>query len=336
MAWPRFLRRLFGRGDVGDRRRSQETETFRLVAEQSLDVIFRARSSDGRVTYISPSAERLFGWTPAEMMDRGGDVSANSFLHPEDQPRVGAAVARHFASEVSDLKLEFRIMHRDGHPIWVETNARTVADPVTGKPTDIIFNMRDISAKKTREEALTVAARTDGLTGLANRRAFDEALDREWTSTLAMGGRMSLLLLDVDHFKLFNDGYGHQVGDDCLRAVATAVSGACLPPAFAARYGGEELAIILPDCDAAAACAAAEKVRKAILDLRVPHATNPAADGVVSASIGVATALAGIGGSTTMPLALLTAADHALYKAKAEGRNRIGVAMVLAGDGPVT
>ncbi len=333
MALPRFLQRLFGRTGRDERHRVQEHETFKLVAEQSLDVIFRARSSDGRVTYISPSAERLFGWKPEEMMRQGGDVSANSFLHPEDQPRVGAAVARHFSSEVSDLKLEFRIMHRDGYPIWVETNARTVADPVTGKPTDLIFTMRDISAKKTREDALALAARTDGLTGLANRRAFDEALEAAWTQTLAMGGRMSLLLLDVDHFKLFNDSYGHQVGDDCLRAIAGAVSGACAPPAFAARYGGEELVIILPDGDGAEAVAIAEKVRAAILDLRIPHAANAAGGEVVSASIGVATALAGMGGSTTMPQGLLTAADHALYKAKAEGRNRVGTAMVIAGDG---
>lgn len=333
MAVPRFLQRLLGRAGARDRLRAQETETFRLVAEQSLDVIFRARASDGRVTYISPSAERLFGWKPEEMMKRGGDVSANSFLHPEDQPRVGAAVARHFSSEVSDLKLEFRIMHRDGHPIWVETNARTVTDPATGRPTDLIFTMRDITAKRAREEALALAARTDGLTGLANRRAFDEALEAAWTQTLATGGRMSLLLLDVDHFKAFNDGYGHQVGDDCLRAIAGAVSGACAPPAFAARYGGEELAIVLPDCDGSHACAIAEKIRTAILDLRIPHAANAAGGEIVSASLGVATALAGMGGSTAMPQGLLTAADHALYKAKAEGRNRVGTAMVIAGDG---
>lgn len=327
-----FLRRLLGARSPLAKRRSHEEETFRLFAEQSLDVIFRVRS-DGIVTYISPAAEALFGVSPAEMMRRGGTVAANSFLHPDDQAHVAAAVARHFAQEVSELKLEFRIMRGDGRAVWVETNARTVANPETGRPADLIFTMRDISATKAREAQLTEAAHTDGLTGLANRRAFDAALRREWAATLASGGRLSLLLLDVDRFKQFNDGYGHQVGDDCLRAVAGAVAATCTPPAFAARYGGEEMAVILPGHDAPDAVAVAERTRAAIAALRVPHADNPAGGGFVSASVGVATALADVGGSIAMPQALLTAADHALYKAKNEGRNRVGTAVLLAGDG---
>lgn len=330
MALLQFLRRLLGRREEAERRAAHDADTFRLLAEQSPDVIFRVRSN-GVVTYISPSVEALYGVTAEEMMARGGDVTANDFVHPDDRERVAAAVARHFVGEVSELKTEFRIL-RHGEPVWVESNARTVANPKTGKR-ELIFTVRDISAKRAREEELAAAARTDGLTGLANRRAFDEALGREWSAALANGGRLSLLLLDVDRFKQFNDSYGHQVGDDCLRAISGAVSAACTPPAFAARYGGEELAIILPGCDTAEAVEIAEKVRAAIAGLRVPHAGNPAGDGLVSASIGVATALGVAGGSTTMPQALLTAADHALYKAKNEGRNRVGTAMVLAGDG---
>lgn len=323
-----FLHRLFGRTPK-KKDSSREADTYRLLAEQSPDVIFRVRS-DGVVTYISPSVEALYGVTAAEMMARGGDVTSNEFLHPDDRERVEKAVASHFTRQVSELKTEFRILRR-GEPVWVESNARTVTNPDTGR-LELIFTVRDISAKRAREDQLTLAAHTDGLTGLANRRAFDVALVREWATTLATGGRLSLLLLDVDRFKQFNDGYGHQVGDDCLRAIAGAVSAACMPPAFAARYGGEELAIILPGCDAPEALRIAETVRAAVGALRVPHAENPAGGGFVSASIGVATALAGIGGSTTMPQALLTAADHALYKAKNDGRNRVGTATVLASD----
>jgi len=323
-----FLRRLFG-GGAKKKRSTREADTYRLLAEQSPDVIFRVRS-DGKVTYISPSVEALYGVTAAEMMASGRDVTSHEFVHPDDRARVAKAVASHFSHQVSELKTEFRILRR-GEAVWVESNARTVENPETGK-TELIFTVRDISAKRALEEELTAAARTDGLTGLANRRAFDETLDREWSATLASGGRLSLLLLDVDRFKQFNDNYGHQVGDDCLRAVANAISSACEPPAFAARYGGEEIAIILPGYDAAEAIGAAERVRAAVVGLRVPHVENPSGEGFVSASIGVATALAGIGGSPTMPQALLTAADHALYKAKSEGRNRVGTAMVLAGE----
>jgi diguanylate cyclase (GGDEF)-like protein len=176
-------------------------------------------------------------------------------------------------------------------------------------------------------------AMKDGLTGLANRRSFDETLEREWSATSRDGTQMSLLLLDVDHFKLFNDSYGHQVGDDCLRAVAAAVVAAVRPGDIVARYGGEEMAVILPRADAACAERVAEKVREAIVALALPHAARPQG-GTVTASIGVATAVACIGGTMRMPEALLASADTALYKAKSLGRNRVEAGLLLAPADP--
>jgi PleD family two-component response regulator len=107
----------------------------------------------------------------------------------------------------------------------MEMNARLVRDFTTGAPKEFVTVMRDITERKILEERLSALARTDGPTGLSNRRAFDEALEREWKRTLREGSQISLLLLDIDHIKEFNDRYGNQVGDDCLRTVAAAVRG---------------------------------------------------------------------------------------------------------------
>jgi len=146
-------------------------------------------------------------------------------IHNEDQVLVAAALDRHLSGEIDELMLEFRMMRRDGSPVWVETNCRTVRDPSTNRPSDLVLTMRDISLKKALQSELSELARKDGLTSLANRRAFDEFLDGEWARSLRGGTEMSLLLIDVDHFKAFNDRNGHQVGDDCLRTIAATLQG---------------------------------------------------------------------------------------------------------------
>ena len=169
---------------------------------------------------------------------------------------------------------------------------------------------------------------------IAHRRAFDEALDRVWRDTLRHDAHLSLLLLDLDHFKGLNDHYGHQVGDDCLRAIAVVVMDSAKRPVdVAARYGGEELAVILPGTDQAGASAVAERIRQAIEALELPNPANLEGGERVTASIGAATALSRIGGTNAMPQALLLAADSALYKAKEEGRNCVRSTMVLVPPG---
>ncbi|MGI4830887.1 MAG: GGDEF domain-containing protein [Janthinobacterium lividum] len=182
-----------------------------------------------------------------------------------------------------------------------------------------------------REHELQELARTDSLTGLLNRRGFDQVLEEVWHATVRAGTQMSLLLLDIDHFKNFNDLYGHPAGDDCLRAVATAVSGSLSRTSDrAARYGGEELAIVLPGTDAEGAIKLAEQIRLAVLALRLPHPKAFEQPGFLTVSVGVATALARHGGSMRMPESLLLTADMALYKAKREGRNRAAPMLLVA------
>ena len=163
-------------------------------------------------------------------------------------------------------------------------------------------------------------ANLDGLTQIANRRSFDRAMQREWKRLRRETGVLSLILCDVDDFKAFNDTYGHQAGDNCLRSVARALNGKIKRPAdLAARYGGEEFAVILPNTAAEGAFHQAESFRRAIETLFIPHAGSSTGD-YVTVSFGVSTF---VPGDDATPEDLIAKADAALYKAKESGRNKV-------------
>ena len=163
----------------------------------------------------------------------------------------------------------------------------------------------------------------DGLTGLANRREFDTTLKQEWQRATRTELPLSLLFADIDYFKRYNDSYGHQAGDDCLKKIADSLQHTVHRPAdLVSRYGGEEFVMILPDTTSGGALAVAEKVLAHIADLNIPHKHSDAVDHV-TLSIGVATLCPEEGSS---PDELVEAADKALYKAKENGRNCIEVA----------
>jgi len=180
--------------------------------------------------------------------------------------------------------------------------------------------------EKSREQ-LAEANRTlqklsslDGLTGIANRRTFDETLSKEWNRAVRDQKPLGLIMLDIDFFKLYNDHYGHQGGDDCLKKVAKGLEAAINRDAdFLARYGGEEFSAILPDTDIQGAVKVAEEMRQSIKSLHIEHVMSKVSD-IVSISIGVASM---IPQNDTEQETLIAAADQALYKAKEEGRDRI-------------
>ena len=176
-------------------------------------------------------------------------------------------------------------------------------------------------ALETANRQLTELTVTDALTGLANRRHFDLALVEEWARAQRSGQPLALLMVDVDFFKPYNDHYGHQAGDDCLRRVAHFLRGAARRSGdLVARYGGEEFAVVAADTDLAAALSLAEAMRATVAAAAIPHAVTPVAGGTATVSIGVAVTVPKFGET---PERLLLRADAALYLAKSQGRNRV-------------
>jgi diguanylate cyclase (GGDEF)-like protein len=198
-----------------------------------------------------------------------------------------------------------------------------------GKERFCLIEVRDVSNSMDRErrlldhaESLRARSYVDALTGIANRRYFDVALDRELRRAQRSGSELSLLLMDIDSFKAYNDHFGHQQGDTCLTTVAKALAATLKRPAdVAARYGGEEFAAVLPDTSAEQARIVANAIREHIASLKLAHspsATRPH----VTLSVGVASFDKD---SLNDPAALIEAADKALYAAKRSGRDRVVV-----------
>ena len=172
---------------------------------------------------------------------------------------------------------------------------------------------------KAQSDLLRSWAYIDGLTGVHNRRHFDERLTSEWGRALRAGSALSVILLDVDYFKRYNDRYGHQAGDDCLRRVAATLKiGLLRPGDLVARYGGEEFICLLPETDLDGALKLARRIGQQVFDQQIEHADSSAAP-VVTVSLGVCSTSKGVSGTA---LALLREADAQLYKAKANGRHQ--------------
>ena len=199
-----------------------------------------------------------------------------------------------------------------------------------GSPRHCLIQINDVTIavgreKLLREQTMVLRSQTfaDGLTGIANRRHFDVAIEKEMRRAMRTGSPLSLLMIDIDHFKDYNDHYGHQQGDDCLIRVAAELAAMLQRPTdLLARYGGEEFAAILPDTDATQALRMAEAIRKHAAGLRIPHAKTGNEVKHITVSIGIATQHPQQ--QPTIP-ALIGAADRALYLAKGAGRNRVMV-----------
>ncbi|WP_262031699.1 sensor domain-containing diguanylate cyclase [Microvirga sp. Mcv34] len=184
----------------------------------------------------------------------------------------------------------------------------------------------ELRRRETAETELAVLARTDGLTSLANRRTLDERLETEWLRAAREKAPVSLLMIDVDRFKAYNDIYGHQAGDECLRTIANTIANAARRPSdVVARYGGEELAVLLPGLNEIDAVTVAEKIRSKVEALCMLHEANVPCR-ILTVSIGSATRVPSLDRSRIGPKDLITLADAALYEAKQGGRNRIAVA----------
>jgi diguanylate cyclase (GGDEF)-like protein len=180
-----------------------------------------------------------------------------------------------------------------------------------------------LSTSRELSQTLEQMLRVDELTGIANRRLFDDMLEKEWRRAKREHTVLSVIAVDIDHFKAYNDYYGHPAGDECIRAVARTMSDTLHRPGdLAARIGGEEFAFLLPDTPVGGAVRVSELIRRRVLALGLKHA-DPAVTGPVTVSLGVASS---DNPGIATPSELLRAADKALYRAKGEGRNQVAVA----------
>jgi len=299
-----------------DRVARSEAE-LRLLAENSSDMLIRLDTDLCR-TYVSDACRRILLMEPAELI---GNANRDS-VHPDDLPMIMATLQGLRAGGEA-ASFSFRQFRKDGTMLWLESNVRRLRGDG-----GFVMVSRDITPRKQAEMQIVEANRLletlaaqDGLTGLANRRQFDAVIEQEMRRARRSGATLSLVLIDVDCFKSYNDQFGHLAGDTCLRAVAEAVRGALRRPGdLAARYGGEEIAVVLPDIDEVGAVSIAEHIREAVRGLGLEHPGN-LADRIVTISAGVGT-LAPVQESH-MPEDLIEPADHALYTAKSAGRNRV-------------
>lgn len=298
----------------------QLSKLHQLIGDNSRDAIVLSDLSGHRL-YCSAAAEHIVEWRPEELLTRE-DLAA---IHPEDRARAGAAIQKLRTGSDSAM-IECRMRNKDGSYTWVEACLRIVEDPKDGPDNYVLSIVRDVSERKRAEQRLIEAysaveamAITDALTGLPNRRRFDQDLATEWLRGAREQEPLSLLMMDIDKFKVYNDTFGHIRGDGCLKQVAEACMDViCRPGDLVARYGGEEFSVILPNTSSEGALAVAQEILEAVRHRRLPHPGSSFQ--VVTVSIGCATGIPTYGKHATE---LLDLADQALYAAKASGRNRV-------------
>jgi diguanylate cyclase (GGDEF)-like protein/PAS domain S-box-containing protein len=302
-----------------ERRLQAIAALHKLVTENSRDVIIIA-DFEGHRSFVSAAGAHWGEWIREDLLN----VKSLDLVHPDDRPRLAETILELRAGKDGAL-VECRIRNRDSSYIWVEASLRTIRDSATGLPKGILNMVREITEHKLAEQQLADAyhtvealAVTDALTGLANRRRFDQCLITEWRRAMRDRKPLSILLIDADLFKSYNDTYGHLRGDSCLKQIAEAAQDVVARPGdLVARFGGEEFAVILPNTGSSGALQLAHDICAVMRNRELPHCASPA--GVVTVSVGCATLIPQLGQHAA---SLIDCADKALYQAKRTGRNR--------------
>ncbi len=318
-----FVQALLRRRAEAALARSERRLTLALTAANEglwdLDVVA------GRI-YYSLKCHDLLGYPAGSF---GDDPKAwHALVHPDDRHVLSKYPMDGSGSE--QIKIDVRMRTAGGSWRWMRIRGKVVEHSSTGRPVRVIGTISDIQDYMETQAALKIAnaklqklAARDELTGIGNRRRFDQHLVQQWRRCRRDKTPLSLILCDIDHFKAYNDTYGHLQGDRTLQAVAQAIDATLKRPTdLVARFGGEEFAVVLPATDQAGAVALAGEIRTAVEQLAIDHRTSGIAPHV-TISLGVATIVPCDG---MLPHLLVKAADKALYGAKAGGRNTIRAA----------
>lgn len=297
----------------------ESEKSFRLLAENSSDMISK-HSREGLYTYVSPACYTLLGYRDDELIGR----SPFDLYHPDDKQRMHENQDLIY-KQVEANTITYRMRRKDGTYRWFESTARVVFNE-GGRTQTLVSVSRDITPRKEIElkmleqnQFLHALSHIDELTNIANRRSFDETWKHEWEDAQRHHMQITLMLGDIDNFKAYNDTFGHQKGDECLRQIAAAMRNTLKRPLdIVARYGGEEFAIILPQTSKERAATIAGRILEAIRQLQIPHAERTGRP-YVTISLGSATWKPE---HTVTQDELFTFADRALYQAKREGKDR--------------
>lgn len=310
--------------DTGD---IPDPDLYRTLLESTRAIPWRIDWSTLTFAYIGPQIQALLGWP------RDSWVSIDDWaerMHPEDrQKTVEFCVAQ--SKEGVDHEADYRALTSTGNYVWIRDVVHVLRDR-NGDVEALVGFMFDISERKQLEEQLLQShsklqdlSYRDGLTGIHNRRMFDMRLEADWDTALRTGQPLSLLIIDIDRFKEYNDCYGHVQGDKCLQRVSDLLSSAASRRGdLCARIGGEEFALILTEADEAAALRVAERCHELIRQQNIPHVCSTVASRL-TISIGVATVVPGRDDRIDR---FIEAADRALYEAKQQGRNETAAGSV--------
>ena len=294
---------------------------YRILLESTKAIPWQLNWETKQFDYIGPQIEKLLGWsqeswaTAQDWIDR---------IHPDERAETANLCISQSECGI-DHEADYRALTADGGYVWVRDVVHVLRE--NGKTKSLVGFIFDISERKKMEDVLRNLNQQleslsfhDALTGIANRRQYDRAMDAEWHRAQRNQAPISLIIMDVDHFKQFNDTYGHVAGDRCLRQVAEVLNSVSKRSSdLLARYGGEEFVLMLPNTDRESALALANKCCQLVSALRVPHITSASSD-VVTLSAGLATM---VPNDHTDPDTLFSAADKMLYLAKQNGRNRV-------------
>jgi diguanylate cyclase (GGDEF)-like protein/PAS domain S-box-containing protein len=307
--------------ELGDELNS-DNAVYKTLLESTKAIPWKIDWASMKFAYIGPQIEPLLGWSQDSW------ASAEDWamrIHPEDREYVVNFCISQSKAGV-DHEADYRALTKDNGYVWIRDVVHVIRNE-KDEVDSLIGFMFDISERKKTEEKLISLQKElealsfkDGLTGIANRRMFDSSLDTEWASALRSNQPLSLIVLDIDFFKQYNDLYGHIQGDKCLTNVAQTLNLAAVRPRdIAARFGGEEFVLLLPETDESAALKVAERCHRLIEKLKIPHEKS-AVSQFVTASLGVGT----INPPAQMePKNFIEAVDKLLYAAKQKGRNRI-------------
>lgn len=293
------------RADV--RRQRRKLELFYNLIDRSNDFLFVLSRDPFRVTEVNRAATRQLGWSRKEMLDASFEID-----------RVLPGVLDQWArlGEAGELRFECDAVSRQGRVVPVEVSARAVE---LDGARFVVAVARDIADRRALETRLRDESLKDGLTGVANRRAMNVRLNEEWDRAVRAQTPLGVLLIDVDHFKAYNDHLGHVAGDECLVTVASTLAGNLRRQTdFLARYGGEEFAVILPSSNDDVTARTATLLLEAVRAMQHPHPLAPTAPRL-TISIGFASTTPQPGDAAAELLAM---ADRGLYAAKQAGRDR--------------